>query len=1122
MNQLKLISLSKQLLLLLFFSSMVQSLLATSAFAQDGEMISIDLKNVALVKVFNLIEQQSDYKFSFNENEIAPLRLPRISFKKEKIKTVLTYIEAQTNVQFKVVNKLIGVKVTSEAKKPAPKLTSQTVPAENLPDVNIKGKVIDAADGSPLIGATIQAKGSDAGTVSDVEGNFALNVPAEVKSLVVSYVGYRTLEIPIGNQTNFSIQLSTDATSMNEVVVVGYGTAKKKDLTGALSSVSGEKITEIASTNLVQALQGRAAGVTIQTQSWKPGTLPQIRLRGNRSINASNEPLYVIDGLPIVDGISEISPNDIESIDILKDASATAIYGARGANGVILIKTKQGREGKTQVEVNSYYGIQENLPLPKLMNAAEFVEFSREAQRNSLGGAYSTVPNKELDFKNEQLIATPYMSANMQKAWESGTYDPSKLSSTDWLSYGLRSGAIQDHQMSIRGGNEKTKFMVSGTYFNNLGVVKDQDYTRYSGRINFEHQVNKLLKIGVQSQYSNSRQNAGWSDIFDVYGLKSFNPLASPYEEDGVLALYPTNNTRTPNPITNFGNTIRLVKQTRSLNNYFVELNLLEGLSIKSSLGLDLRNQQNLSFDAKNTASAGGIAPSNAANATSKRNMYSLENILNYRRLLGKVHSFNLTLAQSIQNETAESASVSVKDLPYDSQLFYNVGSALTINGVNSNFSKWRYASFLGRINYSFGDKYLATVSARYDGSSRLAEGRKWVMFPAVALAWRLKNEEFLKDVALINDLKLRVGWGKTGNSAIDPYKTWGSLSTIKYIFGDAPVLGFTPLEIINPTLTWETTEQYNLGLDFALLRSRITGSIEMYSQNTYDLLLKRQLPTVSGFTEILTNIGKTRNRGLELTLNTTNVSTPNLEWRTDWIFATNREQIVELYNGSQSDVGNNWFIDQPVNVVYDLGFNGIWQNTPQDLAEMAKFNANGATFKPGDVRPLDYNGDYKITADDRYIIGQINPKWTASLGNTFRYKRFDASVFIYGMFGQTIANDLDLRFDGRYNQPNLNYWTPENPSNEFPRPLLGTAGLNYLSTLNYFDGSFVRIKNISLGYTLPSEASKKVGMGRLRMYASVQNPVVFTKFPGTDPEGATGFDEPSVISYLFGLNLQF
>lgn len=991
--------------------------------------------------------------------------------------------------------------------------------------------VISNEAGEPLKGVSIVYNvvpgNATTTTTSGENGRFSIsNLQVGKKyRFVFTYVGYEAYNVPVlhiqqGESNKLIIRMKEASKGMDEVVVVGYGKMKKRDVTGAVSSVKSDQIVAFPVTNMVDALQGRVAGVMVQTTSWTPGASGQIRVRGNRSINADNNPLYVIDGIPTVDALDQISPNDIESVEVLKDASATAIYGNRGANGVILITTKRGRKGKTIIDFNSYYGVQKNRTMPELMDAASFVEYSREAQRNVLGGTYDSKPNKTLDFQNDQLVATPYMSRNMERAWASGTYDASKLVSTNWIDYGLRTGNIQNYSLNLRGGTDNTRFMVSGDYLGNQGVVVDQSFKRYNVRLNLEHNVTNKIKVGTNSIFTASAQQAGYG-VFDGYGLKSFNPLASPYNDDSTLAIYPTNNTRTPNPVTDFGKTKRDRNQNRYLGSYYGEVEILPGLSFRSNLGLDLRLYQNYDFNAENTESSGGAnTPSSAANSNVKKFGYTWENLLTYQHSFAKDHNLNVTMLQSIQEEKAESNNISVKDLPYDDLGYYNMGSALTINSVGTGLMDWKLSSFMGRVNYGFKGKYLATISARYDGSSRLAEGEKWVLFPSMALGWRLKGESFLASARALSELKLRVGYGKTGNTSIDPYKTWGRVGTNRYVFGETNILGFTPIEMINPNLTWETTDQFNAGLDFGFFNDRITGALDVYMQNTHNLLLNRQLPTASGFSSILSNIGKTSNKGIELSLNTVNIRNAHFQWRSNIQFAANKQEIVELWNGKNDDVGSKWFIGKPVNIYYDLGFDGIWQNTKEDMDAMAKFNANGATFKPGDIRPLDKNGDFKINDGDRYIIGQADPKWTFSLDNSFVYNNFDASIFLVGMFGQTLNHDLDMRFDGRYNQPKLNYWTPENPSTVAPRPLLNVASVNYLSTMNYYSGDFIRVKNIALGYSLSPATLRKLSLQKLRFYASVQNPFLFTKFPGTDPEGATGFNNPSVKTFTFGLNL--
>ena len=453
---------------------------------------------------------------------------------------------------------------------------------------------------------------------------------------------------------------------------------------------------------------------------------------------------------------------------------------------------------------------------------------------------------------------------------------------------------------------------------------------------------------------------------------------------------------------------------------------------------------------------------------------------------------------------------------------YYDLGAGSIIDGIGSGYRKWTMASFMGRVNYNYLGRYLLTVSARYDGSSRLADGHKWVLFPSAALAWRISDEKFMKNIKWLDNLKLRVGYGKTGNSSVDPYQTRGTLSKVYYVYnnGKDEVLGYAPKKMANKLLTWETTEQYNLGLDFGFLKNRINGSIDLYLQKTYDLLLERQLPVVSGFSNIVSNIGRTQNKGIEISLNTRNVVTKNFEWTTDLTFTAGREEIVELYNGKVDDPGSGWFIGEPIDVYYNYKKIGIWQDTPEDLAEMEKFNANGANFKPGTIRLWD-NGDYKITEEDKQIIGTKRPKFVASMVNSFRYRDFDFSLFLYGSQGGMLKNDISImEKPGRANSVRLDYWTPNNPTNAYPRPSVDMERPDYINTTYYENASFLRVRNITLGYTLPKALTSKWSIDKLRFYVTANNPLIFTNFSGIDPEGATGNTSPSYSSWMFGLNL--
>ena len=514
--------------------------------------------------------------------------------------------------------------------------------------------------------------------------------------------------------------------------------------------------------------------------------------------------------------------------------------------------------------------------------------------------------------------------------------------------------------------------------------------------------------------------------------------------------------------------------------------------------------------------------------------MFTLENMLFYDKTFNDKHTLGVTLLQSIQEDKRESVNVAMENLPADNLKYYDLGSGLVTNTIGSAMVKWNMASFMGRINYNYLGRYLLTVSARYDGSSRLADGHKWVLFPSAALAWRINEESFMSSTSgWLDNLKLRLGFGKTGNSAVDPYQTKGTLSLIRYPFdnGGTPTIGYAPNAMANSLLTWETTDQWNLGIDFGVLRGRINGTIDLYMQNTHDLLLKRQLPVVSGFPDVLSNVGKTRNKGIEVSINSMNINSKDFQWTTDLMLSSNKEEIVELYNGKEDDPGSSWFIGEAINVFYDYKKIGIWQDTPEDRAEMEKFNQNGSNFAPGTIRLWD-NGDYKITSEDRVIQGQQRPKVILSLNNTFRYRDFDFSFFFEGNFGAMIKNNISyLNQAHRNGNVKVDYWTPTNPTNAFPRPIEGVDYLPYYETLHYEKSDFIKLRNVTLGYTIPSHITKKWDISRCRVYVQAQNSWMWTNFTGVDPESAlnkdvdgtyAGYTRPTPSTWLVGLNISF
>lgn len=850
----------------------------------------------------------------------------------------------------------------------------------------VKGTVKDSF-GEAVIGANVTEVGTSNGTITDIDGNFSLNVSSKGQ-LRVSFIGYQSQTLDIAGQKTLNITLKEDTETLDEVVVVGYGTAKKRDLTGAITQVKAENLMATAPTNIQEALRGKAAGVMVAGGGLND--TPMIRIRGNRSISASNEPLFVIDGVPVNGGSDILNPSDVASIEVLKDASATAIYGARGANGVILVTTKKGETGKVNVEYNGYLTISKVDEYRRVRNGAEYLEYLREADRNYIydgEGGYSIdpsctypsmTPSWEYDQKLEYIGSrdiSGYVLESVKRAWEGGSYNPSMLRTFDWQGAGMRDEAIsQNHNISIRGGSKDTKVFISGSFMDNNGITPRSYRKRYTLRMNLDQNLGKYITMGATSNF------AYW-EYFNGTGVGgNWNPLGTPYyspggsgdygvggdvTQDGDPALglvpHPTGEGMLWNPFYDFSGTEGRTKRNRIDATIYAMIKLDNGLSYRVNFGTDYYSGQEQMFYAKASTSQGFGNAKAEQKATFDRG-WTLEHILAYSKTFGQ-HSLNLTAVQSTQKFTQEPLTASGVGIPLESQLYYNLGSATT-QGVTSGFTQWTMMSWMGRAIYGFKDnRYMLTASLRYDGSSRLAEGHKWVAFPSVALAWRISDEAFIKDnLSSISNLKLRFGYGKTGNSAVSPYETIGKITSSRYTWGNTGVIGYAPSSLSNKALTWETTGQYNIGLDFGLFNGRISGSVEWYKQNTYDLLMPRALPEVSGFGSITENVGETENTGFEFTLETVNFQNKNFNWTTSLQFATNKEKIVKLASGLQEDIANMWFVGHPVDTYYDyVNTKYVWGYSKEDMEEMAKFNANGHSYKPGDLRFVDLDGNYKI-----------------------------------------------------------------------------------------------------------------------------------------------------------------
>ena len=1029
---------------------------------------------------------------------------------------------------------LAGVIGAGSMAHAAPTPVSATA-MEMTADRTISGKVISADDNTPIPGVSIVLKGSRAGTNTDVDGNFKIDVVDNNAILVFSAVGFVSQEITVGNKSTISISLAGDMKALSEVVVVGYGTQKKSQLTGAISSVSSKMISEMPITNLGQAMQGRVAGVDVAQSGSKPGTVPKITIRGRRSFNAGNNPLYVVDGIPlsgdrnelaatrpfdfVSGGYEDLNPNDVASMEILKDATSTAIYGARGANGVVLISTKRGApKGKTTVTYDSYVGVTDALDKVKLLTGPEYAELKRESRRTI--GTYKDA--------NGNPVATGVIDTYA----DSKLFEPIELDgiannrTTDYQSQMVRQGFQQNHTVGVQGGNEKTQFYISGGFFKDKGIIPGLDFTRTSVRVNIDHNINKRVKVGISSYTMYSLRNGANRNPYG-YTLGQ-NPLAKAYDDQGKLIFSQTTDALLTNPMAELvkGAQIDETKKYRFLNSIYTEVNILDGLKYRLNFGPDFSISRAGRFVGAQTNDIKGGNPTAATNNQYGFN-YTLENILTYGKTFNNIHNVNITAVQSVQHDNFEHNNISMQGVPVEGQQFFNLGNAATVLGTGSNLIQWTLNSYMLRLNYDYNDKYLVTVTARRDGSSRFGENTKYGTFPGVAVAWNINNEAFLKTVSWIDQLKVRASYGKTGNQGVSPYQTQALVGRTIYAFGTSAAYGYRPNTIGNPDLKWESSASKNIGLDFSFLSGRISGSLELYQTNTTDLLLSDQLPTSIGFNAVTRNVGETRNRGIEIGLSTVNVNSKSgFKWTTDFTFYKNSEAIISLYNGKIDDTGNKWFIGKPLNSFYDYKKIGIWQLGEEDAAK-----AQG--FAVGQVKLQDTDKDGKITAADRVILGSDIPSWQGGITNRFSYKGVDLSFFIFARVGQKIISKFhqnSLTLQGRYNQIKVDYWTPNNPTNEFPRPNFNQEFPVYNTSFIYFDGSFVKVRNINFGYTFTPKIVQKLGLESLRLFASIQQPFIFSKYRskynGIDPESSDGNINnditPATRVSTFGLNVKF
>ena len=990
---------------------------------------------------------------------------------------------------------------------PLPTMAEQTV--QNILQTGVvKGQVTDK-NGDPVIGATVKVKNAQAGTVTDYDGNFVLNVH-NPGTLVITYIGYLTKEVTFNLGQTLNITIEEDATALDEVVVVGYGVQKKSDVTGSVTSINKDRLSKLPVTNVLQAVQGAAAGVTISQGSSIPGDAPSALIRGRNSINAGTGPYIVVDGIPISKSggsLNDINPADIESMEILKDASATAIYGTNGANGVILITTKHGKDGKPTVSYNGYVGFEDFAKKMDFCNGAQITQRYKDYVAQNPG---ETMYNDYVKNQNE---------AAAQAAGQE----------TDWI-YDMvsQTGIIQDHNVTVNGGAERIKYFISGDYMSQKGVLKGFNYKRYSMRMNVDADVTNYLKIGTNSYIVSHNRDGGRVNFLMA---EAMSPYGQVYNEDGSYCIYPMYTESL------FFNPMRDVNQDHERRQWNINLNAyaemdfgniwkpLAGLRYKFNFGYSFVPRRENYYNGAEQNDQNGYGYIFNAETQSR----TVENILTYAKDIQK-HHFDITLLYASSRKKYHDNTATGAKFINDELSWHNLGGGGT-QTAKSYTDLYKTVSQMGRLNYSYDSRYLFTFTVRRDGSSVFGNDNKFGVFPSVALGWNIANEKFMeKAQGWLNNLKLRLSYGKAGNEAIGVYETLAKMSNNALTMdGQSATALYPSSRMGNSGLGWETTKTFNIGLDFGFLNNRINGNIDFYTSTTTDLLLQRNLPKISGYSNVYMNMGKTANKGLEVTINSKNIVTKDFTWGTSLVWSWNKNEIKDLYGDQKDDLGNRWFIGQPISVIYDYVMEGIWQKDEIDRGDHLKQDPQA---QPGDVKLADLDGDGKITPEgDKKIQGQTTPKWIGGLTNTFTYKNLTLSIFIQTVQGLKRDNSLlAMASDemGRRNSTTeIGYWTEANPSNEY-RSLSKTSnrwGYGFPRS-----AAFTRVKDITLSYQFPAQICNMLHLNALTVYASGRNLWTFTSWKGWDPEsditqrGWRDYENnyPMTKSMVFGLNVTF
>lgn len=1115
---------------------------AWPTYAQEclQNRVSVTMKNGDLKAVLRSIEQQTDVTFSYRRDVLPGTEKVNAVFHNETIEAVLRKLMTPRSISFQVLrnNQIV---LTRNAVQgilfiPPAEVTPEMV-ALPPADITIRGAVSDEK-GEKLAGVSVVLKGTTKGTVTDAAGNYNLDVPTTANVLVFSYIGYLSQEVQVGNRTQINVTLAVDNKTLSEVVVVGYGTQNRRDITGSVASVKARDISAVPVNSSEQILQGRVAGLQVTQASSAPGGGVTIRVRGSNSVNAGNEPLYVIDGFPVysdnniapagvgersgANALASINPNDIESMEVLKDASATAIYGARGANGVVLITTKRGKAGQNRISLSSYYGVQQIRNRYDLMDATQLTNLA-----NQFGRAQTPA-------------LTPYPNA--------------PTINTDWQNEVFRAGTVQNHNLAFTGGNETTNYLLSGEYYDEKGVVVGSGFKRMSLRFNLDKTFSKRFRFGNSLTLSRTQRDVQDIVTQTLYA-KPFLPVLDANGNYFIETAVPFGGLsgRIDNPVAVGNLRIDRAIVARALGNIYGEYKLMDGLTAKVMFGADVAYSSGRAFSPRTTLA--GFIENGLASLSSVENVSWLnENTLTYTRKFGTRHALTALAGTSFQQQNVLNFGIRRAGFPTDATSFYTVtAGANDRNFTPSGSFNFGIQSFFTRLNYTLDDKYLFTFTARSDGSSKFGEGRKYGFFPSGAFAWRLIDEPFMKSLPAFSDLKLRTSYGVTGNQEIPPYRSLDVIQAGRgQVIGGEQVTGFNPSGTLpNPNLGWEQTAQFNVGLDMAFLNNRVTATVDYYQKTTSNLLFQTPVPLETGFSTQWRNIGKIMNRGFEFALSSQNITGKNIRWTTDANFSINTNRVVSLPDGTIRNADGTRQIlislfpnttggvdglsiiktGQPIGSFNTYVFDGIWQTADEIKAAGAGFG----NYKPGDIRYRDVNADGKIDGNDRAITGNGIPKYLFGLNNNIAYRNFELTVFLQGVADVDVMNltryNLELS-NGQYNTTAemANRWTGPNTGNTIPR----VGPTNFFVTDRFVeDGSFIRLRTLTLAYRLPVSKWNTKWLNGLQVYATGQNLLTLSNYSGFDPEVNTAgqsqalqgidlFSYPFQKRYVFGVNLSF